>query len=295
MQISKLVSIITPVYNRLNYISDTIGSVQGQTYPHFEHIVVDDGSVDGTYELLQKFCQKGTIQLFCHKGRKNQGQSASINMGLTKAQGHYIAILDSDDMFTPEKLTHQVAFLEKNLDIGMVYGQGIAIDSYGKPLFKLIPANHKEFSDPNKLLLDCYIPLPGAALVRKAVYDQVGFFEESFRSGQDHDMALRVMETTKTAYLPEVAFYYRKHRDSISVNGLETRWKTGFEILKRAAQRYPYKNRTLRKRAAVLNFRLGQTYWRQCKYITAAPLLLKSALLDPARAIKVASGKEQNR
>lgn len=105
--------------------------------------------------------------------------------------------------------------------------------------------------------------LPGGSLVRKSVLDDVGFFEEAFRAGQDHDMALRIMEATKTVYLPKLAFYYRKHGESISANGLERRWKTGIEILERDRKLYPYKGRTIRERRAVLQFRLGQTYWRE--------------------------------
>lgn len=65
---------------------------------------------------------------------------------------------------------------------------------------------HIELSDPNRLLLDCYMALPGGSMIRKTVFDEVGYFEESFRAGQDHDMALRIMEVAKTCYVPYVAF-----------------------------------------------------------------------------------------
>jgi GT2 family glycosyltransferase len=177
----------------------------------------------------------------------------------------------------------------------MVYGQGIAISGQGEELYELLPQNHQEHSDPNALLMDCYIPSPGSSLIRRSILDRVGFFEESFRSGQDHDLAVRIMEYTRTAYLPEVSVYYRKHKDSISSKGTETRWKTGFEILRRAENRYPYERSTIRKRKAVLNFRLGQTYWKQSRIAKSAPYLLKSLLFDPARALRVAMGREKVR
>lgn len=288
-----LVSVIIPSYNRADYIDEAIESVLAQSYKAIELIVVDDGSSDASYEKLKGWAERGKLTLLTHPDRANRGQSASINVGLRHAQGDYIAILDSDDMFAVSKLADQVAFLEKNPDIGMVYGQGHAVDANGIFLFKVPGEQHTESGDPNGLLLDCYMALPGGALVRSSVMERVGFFEESFRAGQDHDMALRIMEATRTAYIPKLAFYYRKHGDSISVNGLEKRWLTGMEILSNAATRYPYRKSTLRKRKAVLHFRLGQTYWRQGGKLRAIPHLLKSGLLDPARAIGVLSGREQ--
>lgn len=106
-------------------------------------------------------------------------------------------------------------------------------------------------------------------------------------------MALRIMEATRTVYLPKIAFYYRKHGESISSKGLERRWKTGLEILERARKRYPYSKRTIRKRRAVLHFRLGQTFWREGGKVKALPHLMVSGALDPVRALSVMFGRER--
>jgi GT2 family glycosyltransferase len=135
--------------------------------------------------------------------------------------------------------------------------------------------------------------LPGGALVRKSIYDKVGGFEESFRAGQDHDMVLRIAEAAPFAYLPGTVFYYRKHADSISQNGLEKRWRIGFQILRRARGRYPYRRSTIRKRAAILNFRMAQVMFKQKRRIIALIYLLKSGVLDPARALNVIAGREK--
>lgn len=288
-----LISVIIPSYDRASYIVEALESVFNQNYPSIEIIVVDDGSSDGTYEILEKQRDKGKITLLTHPKRANRGQSASLNLGLRRAKGNFISILDSDDMFASGKLEDQSEFLEQHPEIGMVYGQGHAVDACGKFMFELPSNGHSETGDPNLLLLDCYMALPGGALIRKSVMDQVGFFEESFRAGQDHDMALRIMEATKVAYLPKLAFYYRKHGDSISAKGLERRWKTGMEILRRASQRYPYNRATVRKRKAVLHYRLGQTYWRESGKLTAVRHLLIAGILDPLRAIGVLLGREK--
>ncbi|MDL0429711.1 glycosyltransferase [Marinobacter sp. TBZ242] len=289
----KLVSVVIPSYNRARYIDYAVSSVLTQSYRPLQLIVVDDGSKDGSYEKLASYKAQGLVELLTHPDRQNLGQSASLNLGIRKAKGEYVAILDSDDLFSEGKISSQLKFLEENPDIGMVYGQGHAISADGDFLFKVPDDGHKEKSDPNRLLLDCYMALPGGALIRKSVLEQVGPFEEAFRAGQDHDMALRIMEATKVAYLPELAFYYRKHGDSISSKGLERRWKTGMEILRRAAERYPYKKSTLRKRRAVLHFRLGQTYWRESGRLKAIRHLFIAGVLDPLRAIGVVLGRER--
>lgn len=288
-----LISVLIPSYNRANYIESAIKSVLDQDYEPLQLIVIDDGSSDGSFEILEKYQNDRVIELLTHQNRVNRGQSAALNLGLKKANGEYIAILDSDDEFALGKLKEQAIYLLENSEIGMVYGQGHAIDSRGSFLFAVPDSEHVELGDPNRLLLNCYMALPGGALIRKSVMDRIGFFEESFRAGQDHDMALRIMEVTKVAYLPKLAFYYRKHGDSISAKGLERRWKAGMEILRRAAERYPYKKSTLRKRKAVLHFRLGQTYWRESGKLKALGHLFMAGLMDPLRSLGVMLGREK--
>lgn len=286
------VSVITPSYNRLKFLPDTVNSVLTQDFENIEYLIVDDGSDDGSWEWLQSLTDS-RVKVFSHPGRQNRGQSASINLGLGNAKGKYIAILDSDDLFSENKLTDQVSFLESNQDIGMVYGQGYAVDENGKFLFKVPRDGHVEPSDPNRLLLDCYMALPGGSLVRRSVFEKVGGFEEGYRASQDHDMALRIMESARCAYLPNLAFYYRKHEGSISKQSLERRWLTGLDILHRAQKRFPYKRSSVRKRKAVLQFRLGQTYWRDRRILKSLPYFFFSGALDPVRAMRVLVGREK--
>lgn len=295
MDTPTLVTVLTPAFNRIDYIDEAIDSVLAQRCELLELIVIDDGSSDGTYERLLERSHAGDLTLLTHPNRANCGQAAALNLGTEAAKGEFIAILDSDDYFAKDKLETQLAYLQAHPEVGMVYGNGQAVDVTGKPLFKTLPSDHTEASDPNRILLDCYIAIPGGALIRKSVLDKVGGFDEGFRASQDHDMAIRIFEACKVAYLPNIAFCYRKHEDTISQSGAERRWLTGFEILSRAAKRWPYKPETLRKRRAVLNFRMGQTYLSQGRYIAALPCLLKSALADPGRAIKVLCGHEKAR
>lgn len=288
-----MITVVIPVYNRKDYLLQAVESIFSQQAGEVEVIAVDDGSTDGSFELLEGLASNDQITLLTHELRANRGQSAAINLGIARAKGKYIAILDSDDWFASNKLKHQCEYLDSNPEIGMVYGKGIAVDSTGNELYSTLADDHVENGDPNRILLDCFIAIPGGALIRKSVLDAVGGFEESFRASQDHDMAIRLYEATQVSYLPEVAFYYRKHSDSISQQGLERRWKLGFEILNRAKQRWKYKPETLRKRKAVLHYHLGKVRLGQGRYFAALRQLLQCALLDPARSIRVLIGHEK--
>ncbi|WP_278350685.1 MULTISPECIES: glycosyltransferase [Marinobacter] len=290
-----LVTVLTPAFNRVSYINDTVRSVQSQTYRNIEYLVIDDGSTDGTLEALDSYARKGILTLLTHEDRRNRGQAASLNLGLRQAAGEYIVILDSDDILHPEKISKQVAYLESHPDIGMVYGQAMAISSDGKELFPIPPNDHVEPGDPNRLLLDCYMALPGGAMVRKSVFDQAGFFEESFRASQDHDMVVRIAEVAPFVYLPGIVFYYRKHAESISQQGLERRWMVGFEILARAKKRFSYRSSTIRKRKALLHFRMGQVRWFQRRLLSALWHFSRAGLGDPKRSIAVILGFEKAR
>lgn len=283
------VSVIIPVYNREDYIAETIGSVLLQDHPDVELIVIDDGSTDDSYTVVERLAVEHGFTLLTHPGHVNRGQSASINLGLERCSGEYVAVLDSDDLFLPGKLTSQVRVLQERPDVGLVYGKGMGINSEGKVRFAILDDAHVEPNDPNAMLLDCYFLLPQNALVRKSVYDQVGGFDESLRSGQDHDMLVRMAEVTRFHFEPDLVFHYRRHGNSISEKGLETRWRSAFVILDKARRRYPYRAATIRKRRAVINFRLAMALFKyRRKRLEATGRLLLSGLLDPMRALRIA-------
>jgi hypothetical protein len=128
--------------------------------------------------------------------------------------------------------------------------------------------------------------------VRAAVVRQAGFFDESLRAAQDHDMAIRIAEITRLAYVNESIFYYRRHSDSISVKSADRRWRNGFLILDKAAARHPYPASVIRKRRAVLHFRLGQCEAKSRRFVRALGHFVMAGLLDPSRALAVLGGKQ---
>lgn len=288
-----LVSIIVPAYNRAQFLEQCIRSGLDQSYGYVEVIVVDDGSTDASAGVLERLQEDQRLVVLRHPNGENRGQAASINLGLRQSRGEFINILDSDDFLEPTKLDIEVSFLRDHPEFGLVYSNGYLTDASGQPTHSYHAPEHQDPGSPDAALLDCYMALPVNALVRREVYDEVGDFEESFRAAQDHDMLVRMAEVTRFAYIPDHLFYYRRHEGSISATKQEVRWRTGFEILKRAKARYPYRRSTLRKRRAVLHFRMAQVYFGMRRRLLGMSHLAAAGLLDPRRGAAVALGFER--
>jgi glycosyltransferase involved in cell wall biosynthesis len=285
------VAVIIPVYNRERLIDETIKSVLAQTYPNIEVIAVDDGSTDNSRKVLESFGNK--IRVLEHPGRVNNGQSAAINLGIRSTESEYVAILDSDDLFAPKKIERQVEYLQKKRNVGLVYCNGYYINEEGRVLYRIFPEGHAEKNNPEHVLLDCYFSLPSNSLIRRRAIEKAGSFDESMRSAQDHDMAIRLAEVTRLAYIDEPLWYYRRHPSSQSGVHAKRRWQVGFTILEKACKRYPYPKKIYRKRKAVLNFRMGQCFLEEKKHLNSLIHFLKAGIHDPVRSLKVIFGKEK--
>ena len=192
-----------------------------------------------------------------------------------------------------DKLEKQVAYLQANPDVGVVYGNVLMVDEHGNKLFRRYGDDHVDRGGPEEVLIDCYLSIPSNSLVRHAVYDEVGGYDESLRAAQDHDMAIRLAEATRFGFINELMFSYRRHDDSISAGSATRRWRNGFKILEKAVSRYPYPGHVVRKRRAVLHFRMAQCLMKERKRLQALPHLASSFINDPARSIAVALGRER--
>lgn len=283
--INPQVSVIIPCYNRAAYISATIESVLNQTYQNIELIAIDDGCTDGTRSILEGYGQN--LLLLEHSGRINKGQSASINLGLKHYKGEFVSILDSDDLFYPNKIASQVAFLNAHPEMGIVYSNGMNINAKGENLYTLYPPGERPAIGPEPVLEYCAYNLPSNALVRKRCYDKAGLLNESLRCAQDHDMAIRLAEVAPVGYIDEVLWAYRRHNDSISHTRTMERWQNGFKILDAAIKRYPYPLKTRLRRRAVLHFRLGQCFLQERSRFKGWGHMLLAGLCDPKRGLCV--------
>lgn len=204
---SGLVSIIMPSYNTAKYIGDSIASVMIQTYTDWELIIVDDASTDDTDDVVQSLPSPKIRYL---KNERNSGAAVSRNRALREARGKWIAFLDSDDLWTRDKLEKQIAFMEEN-SYAFSYTQYAEIDENGKSLGVVV-------GGPNRITKTgmfnyCW---PGCLTVmynREVVGDiQIA----DIKKNNDYAMWLKVCQTAECHLLPEVLARYRKRSGSIS-------------------------------------------------------------------------------
>nr|WP_294782288.1 glycosyltransferase family 2 protein [uncultured Flavobacterium sp.] len=207
---NELVSIIVPTYNTEKFIRSTIESVQNQTYENWEMILADDASADKTVSIIEEFAQKdGRIKLF--KLSENRGNGFARNTALEKARGKYIAYLDADDLWFPEKLEKQIQFLKAN-NLHFTFCFYDSIDEEGNDL-------NRRVESPNPLT---YKQLFFCNYVGNltAIYDANYFGKiilETSQKRQDWRIWLTILKHIKIAKpLPESLAFYRIRKDSVS-------------------------------------------------------------------------------
>jgi glycosyltransferase involved in cell wall biosynthesis len=205
------VSVIIPTYNRCALLQQALDSVFAQTFPDFEVIVVDDGSDDGTAAALQPLVQRGRLRVV---GKANGGPSSARNRGIDEAAGEYIALLDDDDLWPPEKLAWQVAALSSNPAAVLVYG---FMESFGQERrFRWPPPDGPTGWVRQAFLRKNWIRSPGQALIRHSALRAVGGFDATVWSADDWDLYLRLAEVGPFVYEHRHALSYRVHADNLS-------------------------------------------------------------------------------
>ncbi len=211
------ISVVIPSYNRIGFIETAIKSILNQTVYPLEIIVVDDGSNDGTYQLIEK--RYPSIRLF---KQSNKGVSSARNLGIKKSRGDWIAFLDSDDEWLPDKLRYQINSIEKNPNIlffhsdeiwirnGLRINQGKKHKKYGGWIFE-------------KCLDICRIS-PSSVIMHKSIFKKIGFFDENIPICEDYDLWLRVTSQYEVFYIDKILIKkYGGHAGQLSTapNGIE--------------------------------------------------------------------------
>ena len=206
----ELVSVILPAYNAAPFVSDAIDSVLAQTYKNLELIVVDDGSTDDTEKAISRY---NRIKFF---HQQNSGAGAARNRGLYEAKGEYIAFIDADDLWLPEKIKLQVDYLQHS------EFQWCYCDSYfswfdsGKIIGNLSNTQGKYHND----ILIPYvsgqfsIPLP-STLMKREVFENVGYFDESLRTEEHTDLWARIATKYPIGFIDVPLVEIRKRFDSL--------------------------------------------------------------------------------
>ena len=199
---NSLISVIIPVYNGEQYLSEAIESVLAQTYRPIEIIIVDDGSTDGSADIARGF--HDTIR---YVFQPNSGPSAARNTGLKIATGKVISFIDADDLWSTDKLSSQIELMDNNLSAEIVLGHLQFL------LYRNADDKHgwTVSSDP-QLALNL-----GAGIFRKSAFDKVGLFDEMLRYGDDWDWFMRARELGLQILIDEgVTLFYRRHRHNLT-------------------------------------------------------------------------------
>lgn len=211
------VSVIIPTYNRAHLIGRAIQSVLNQTYQDFELIIVDDGSTDNTEDIIKEF-QKKDERIKRIRHDKNKGGSAARNTGIKAAKGDYIAFLDSDDEWLPQKINKQIViFKERSSKIGAVYTGFLYLDKYGNRIKNAYIPRKKGYIYEDLLLKNC-VGTCSTLLIRKECFKQVGLFDEKLPASQDWDMWIRISRYYEYDFLENSFVKYRVHFNQISTN-----------------------------------------------------------------------------
>src|SRR5690348_17923923 len=209
------ISVVIPTQNRAEFLRAAIQSVLNQTFQDFEIIIIDDASVDETANVIQSF-EDPRIRYVRHETKGGQG--ATRNAGIRQASGEYIALLDDDDEWLPEKLERQSGVLDRSpLKVGLVYTGFSKIDTNSRQLIHtIIP--RKRGSIFNDMCTDNWIGTCSTVMLRKQCFDVVGLFDESLAAGADYDLWLRISKDFDIEYVTEALVLYRMHGHSISTN-----------------------------------------------------------------------------
>jgi glycosyltransferase involved in cell wall biosynthesis len=264
MPIIPLVSVIIPTFNRGYIITEAIESVFSQTYKNYEIIVVDDGSSDNTREILEPHMDR--ILYFY---QENGGQSSARNLGIKNSRGKYIAFLDADDVWMPEKLEIQIEELENKPNIGMVYSRFIqynTVDGHQT----ILPRDKYTYSGYvfHKFFTHCPSWI-GTIIVNKKCFSRVGYFDESQRIAPIKDLWFRIAHEFEVLFIDRVLAIQRIQADSITTQKdiIEhyliqlKRIETHYQSLK-VWEKLLIANRYRKSRARLLR-RIGREYMKR--------------------------------
>ena len=261
-----MISVVIPCYNAERWISATLHSVMAQNWPNLEIIVVDDGSSDRSAELVRS--QFPNVILL---EQKNSGVAAARNLGIANAKGDWIAFVDADDIWLPEKLHTQWLALRHHSEARMAYtAWHVWTSTTPEPESSLMEALNKPSNDAQEwdgpsgwiypeLLEDCCV-WTSTTLIHRSLFKEIGVFDEELRIGEDYDLWLRASQVTPIIRISKPLALYRMHPDSITKKAPETNFQA--LVIARAIDRWGYKSPDGRRAARKTVDRALARTWR---------------------------------
>jgi glycosyltransferase involved in cell wall biosynthesis len=229
-----LVSVVIATYNMAAYVPLAVKSVLDQIYKNIEVIIIDDGSTDATREVVKPYLNDVRVRYLFFE--QNKGQAVAKNYGVRESRGEYVAFLDGDDMWAPEKLDIQIPLFSKSEAIGVIYSRVLYIDERGK---ELRVADNELFRGrvSGPLLIRNFIGF-GTCVIKRECFERLGGFREQVRMGIDYDLWLKFSTQYEFDYVDRPLLYYRLWAGQMS-NNFKSRYLNGIEIMKNFLHEFP--------------------------------------------------------
>jgi glycosyltransferase involved in cell wall biosynthesis len=216
------VSVIIPVYNGDKFLAEAIESVLFQSYSPFELIIVDDGSTDGSATIAQNY--KEIRYIF----QRNMGVSVARNTGLATAKGEFIAFLDADDVWHPQKLQIQIDYMQSNPSVKLTLSK---INNFVESECNINPEKLQSIINNEQIHL-------ASMVAHKTIFDKIGGFNPRYRIGEDLDWITRAKDAgIPMVILPEILLQRRIHNSNISFRQPQASITNRFQILKESIDR----------------------------------------------------------
>ncbi|KQC02425.1 glycosyltransferase family 2 protein [Pedobacter sp. Hv1] len=262
-----LVSIIIPVYNKAEYIEQTIQSALNQTWTNIEIIIVDDESTDNSLAIAKKY-ENETIHIF---NQPNNGASSARNLGLKKAKGDYIQFLDADDLISPDKIESQLKSLENTIDTVATCSTIFFFD--GEDHLINQPAETEldflfSTNDPLGFLINLYGGNGPAAMVTIhswltpiQVINRAGFWDETLSVDDDGEYFCRVvLASAGITYTPAVFNYYRKFKNGINLS-IRRDHEACLSMVKAITSKHQHLLNYNSDKKQVIDYMMAKHYW----------------------------------
>lgn len=272
----KKVSVVIPAYNKADFTIRTIESVLNQTYTNIEIIVVDDGSTDDTPRKIIKYNDQVT-----YIRKENGGACSARNAGIKAASGDYVALIDCDDIYYPEKIQKSVECLASDPEIGFVYNSAYFINEDDEIVSEYKNFGYDASGRITKKLLEYNIICNSTVVIKKECFKHVGYFDESIFIPADWDMWIRLSEVYKAGYVDEKLTGYRVSH-TYTINHVEKGLKEELYILDKSFKRQTKVPHNLKKRClANIFYRYGLMNLAQENYIQAKKLFFNAFKRKP--------------
>lgn len=212
MNKTSMISVVMSVYNGELYLDKAIQSILTQTYKDFEFIIINDGSIDKSLEIIEKYMSKDERIVLI--SRENKGLIVSLNEGIEKAKGKYIARMDADDISLPERFEEQVKFMEDNPDIGIC---GTWVEVFGKNMkntvWKLSCSNKRLKAE---LLFSSCFAHPSVMIKKRLFIDNNLFYDNFFLHVEDFELWSKLSFVTNFATINKILIKYRIVNTSVT-------------------------------------------------------------------------------